>query len=69
MTINSWSLFYDAAMEENHFNLNMAESKRYKYNEEEILKELSDYITGTYNQHYSAAVSYTHLTLPTILRV
>ena len=54
MTINSWSLFYDASMEENLFNLNMTESKRYKYNEEEILKELSEYITGTYNQHYSA---------------
>ena len=26
----------------------------WKYNEEAILKELSDYITGTYNQHYSA---------------
>ena len=54
MTINSWSLFYDASMEENHFNLNMTESKRYKYNEEEILKELTEYIAGTYNQHYSA---------------
>ena len=27
---------------------------KYKYSEEEILKELSDYIAGTYNQHYSA---------------
>ena len=54
MTINSWSLFYDASMEENFFNLNMTESKRYKYNEEAILKELSEYIAGTYNQHYSA---------------
>ncbi len=27
---------------------------RWKYGEEEILKELSDYISGTYNQHYSA---------------
>ncbi|AIX14734.1 hypothetical protein Syn7803C72_122 [Synechococcus phage ACG-2014d] len=25
-----------------------------KYNEEELLKELKDYITGTYGQHYSA---------------
>ena len=25
-----------------------------KYNEDKILKELSDYISGTYNQHYSA---------------
>jgi len=27
---------------------------KYKYSEEEILKELSDYIAGTYSQHYSA---------------
>ena len=27
---------------------------RWKYSEETILKELSDYISGTYNQHYSA---------------
>ena len=27
---------------------------KYKYSEEEILKELSDYISATYNQHYSA---------------
>ena len=27
---------------------------RFKYNEEEILKELTDYISGTYNKHYSA---------------
>ena len=26
----------------------------YKYSEDEILKELKDYIIGTYNQHYSA---------------
>jgi hypothetical protein len=28
--------------------------KKYKYSEDVILKELKDYITGTYNQHYSA---------------
>ena len=27
---------------------------RYKYDEDVILKELKDYISGTYNQHYSA---------------
>jgi hypothetical protein len=27
---------------------------RWKYDEEKILSELSDYISGTYNQHYSA---------------
>jgi len=29
-------------------------SKKYKYNEETIIKELKDYIIGTYQQHYSA---------------
>jgi hypothetical protein len=32
----------------------MTENRLYKYSEDEILKELSDYISGTYNQHYSA---------------
>ena len=27
---------------------------RFKYSEERILKELTDYISATYNQHYSA---------------
>lgn len=35
-------------------NNTLEPSKRYKYNEDVILKELKDYITGTYNQHYSA---------------
>ena len=35
-------------------NPDMNNKNRYKYNEEEILKELTDYISGTYNQHYSA---------------
>jgi hypothetical protein len=29
-------------------------STSFKYNEEEIVKELLDYIRGTYRQHYSA---------------
>ena len=38
------------------FNLDMSnkDPNRYKYNEDTILKELTDYISGTYNQHYSA---------------
>ena len=38
------------------FNLNMPEKtdRRYKYSEDRILKELTDYISATYNQHYSA---------------
>ena len=35
------------------FDLDMP-SKRFKYSEERILKELTDYISSTYNQHYSA---------------
>ena len=39
------------------FNLTMDEKNtqsKYKYSEDVILKELQEYITGTYNQHYSA---------------
>ena len=32
----------------------MTENRRYKYDEDAILKELQDYISGTYNAHYSA---------------
>ena len=35
------------------FNLDMP-INRYKYSEDTILKELTDYISSTYNQHYSA---------------
>ncbi len=37
-------------------NLNMSnkDPNRYKYSEDKILNELKDYISGTYNQHYSA---------------
>ena len=39
------------------FNLDMTTSNnpnRFKYSEERIIKELTDYISATYNQHYSA---------------
>ena len=35
-------------------NVSMIENNRYKYSEDEILKELTDYIVRTYDQHYSA---------------
>ena len=35
-------------------NINIINSTPFKYNEEEIVKELLDYIRGTYRQHYSA---------------
>ena len=65
--VNSWSLLYDELkMDEypysmNDFSINMSEdiikqspSTPWKYNEEDIVKELLEYIRGTYNQHYSA---------------
>ena len=36
------------------FNLDMPRNNNYKYDEEKILKELSEYINGTYKSHYSA---------------
>ena len=40
---------------EYQMNLNMKENtSRYKYDEDVILKELTDYIVRTYDQHYSA---------------
>ena len=52
-------------MDETNFTIDMTDSSSgsidfinprslYKYHEDEILDELRDYITGTYNQHYSA---------------
>ena len=52
-------------MDETDFTIDMTDSSSgsidfinprslYKYHEDEILDELGDYITGTYNQHYSA---------------
>jgi len=41
---NAWSLLYDE----------MTDPNRFKYSEDRILKELTDYISATYNQHYSA---------------
>ena len=35
-------------------NLDNPAQKQWKYNENEILKELTEYITATYNQHYSS---------------
>jgi len=64
---NSWSMLYDEIlkMDENDFTINMTDSPSgsidlinsrtpWKYNEEEILQELLEYVRGTYNQHYSA---------------
>ena len=65
--VNSWSLLYDELKMDEYpfpdgylapptFNLNMPEKtdRRYKYSESRIIKELEEYISATYNQHYSA---------------
>ena len=58
---NSWSLLHDAMFgPEDEHNLTIytnpmnKDPNRYKYDEDTILKELSEYISGTYNAHYSA---------------
>ena len=45
--------YFGASKDTITFDLDMP-SKRFKYSEERILKELTDYISATYNQHYSA---------------
>ena len=61
---NAWSLLYDVLeMDDNSFTIdtsldnimiNNSPATPWKYNEEAIVKELLEYIRGTYNQHYSA---------------
>ena len=61
---NSWSFLFDELkMDENTFTIDTSldnmipDSKnenRFKYSESRIIKELADYISATYNQHYSA---------------
>ena len=61
---NSWSFLFDELkMDENTFIVDTSlddmipDSKnenRFKYSESRIIKELADYISATYNQHYSA---------------
>ena len=61
---NAWSLLYDELnMDDNSFTIDTSLDEMipdsqnpnlYKYSEARILKELSDYISATYNQHYSS---------------
>ena len=49
--------FMPGGLGEDHLSFNMTTStnpNRFKYSEERILKELTDYISSTYNQHYSS---------------
>jgi hypothetical protein len=50
-----WEDFWSAIENKYEFTLTMNQDpNRWKYSEDEILKELQDYISGTYNAHYSA---------------
>ena len=59
---NSWSFLYDAMNDdvikfdvgEDTIEFSSPYSTPWKYNEEELLKELLEYIRGTYSAHYSA---------------
>ena len=58
--VNAWTFLYDELNMDPTFNIDMTDiirqspSTPWKYNEEEIVTELLEYIRGTYNQHYSA---------------
>ena len=50
-----WEDFWSSIENKYEFNLTMNQDpNRWKYSEDKILKELKDYISGTYNAHYAA---------------
>ena len=53
---NRDTMFHGVTVKSNQMmDLDMNQDpNRYKYDEDAILKELQDYISGTYNAHYSA---------------
>ena len=60
---NSWSLLYDTMnddvikFDDGEDTIEFSSKTPWKYNEEELLKELLEYIRGTYNAHYSAGTN------------
>ena len=60
---NSWSFLYDAMNDDvikfdvGGDTIEFSPQTPWKYNEEELLKELLEYIRGTYNAHYSAGTN------------
>ena len=60
---NSWSLLYDTINDDvikfdvGEDTVEFSSRTPWKYNEEELLKELLEYIRGTYNAHYSAGTN------------
>tara|TARA_B100001142_G_scaffold131600_1_gene133193 strand:+ start:62066 stop:62533 length:468 start_codon:yes stop_codon:yes gene_type:complete len=54
INLNSYDSDYITLHSPDFIELNMEpKSKKYKYSEETILKELTEYISNTYRQHYS----------------
>jgi len=60
--VNSWSLLYDTMYElenkknhDNEHDIDLMPNLKchlWKYNEEQILKDVSEYVTSTYGSHY-----------------
>jgi hypothetical protein len=59
---NAWSLLYDHIMEsetELKSELNLGPSHFWKYDEDLTLKEVREYLSGTYRAHYTSQESQT----------
>ena len=57
MYTDTLDLGIPSPMSDDHITSNLDmnnDPNRYKYDEDSILKELQDYISGTYNAHYSS---------------
>ena len=57
MYTDTLDLSIPSPMSDDHITSNLDmnnDPNRYKYDEDSILKELQDYISGTYNAHYSS---------------
>ena len=54
--VNAWSLAYDTINGTLDEVFPIMTDSRNKYHEKEILKDIEDYVSGTYNGHYTGTV-------------
>ena len=54
--VNAWSLAYDTLNGTLDEVFPIMTDSRNKYHEKEILKDVEDYVSGTYNGHYTGTV-------------
>ena len=57
--VNAWSLLSDIMENENELKLNLEPSHFWKYEEDLTLKEVREYLSGTYRAHYTSQESQT----------